>query len=110
MRKTFAREPLPKHLETESGSLRGNLQQAKKSVRQVTASADELYQAVHRVEETLKKVETTTRALRRLRSENPSTTAFTHSVFQVSTSFVSQTTSTVAFVFVSWIFPSLERG
>jgi ABC-type transporter Mla subunit MlaD len=67
MMKTFAREPLPKRLETESGSLSGNLRQAKKSVQQVAVSADKLHQAVHQLEETLKKVETTAKPLRRSR-------------------------------------------
>jgi hypothetical protein len=69
MRKSFAREPLSKRLQTKSASFRRNLRQAKRSVQQVAALADKLDQAVHQVEETLKKVEITAKPLRRSRSE-----------------------------------------
>jgi ABC-type transporter Mla subunit MlaD len=69
MRKSFAREPLSKRLQTKSASFRRNLRQAKRSVQQVAALADKLHQAVHQVEETLKKVEITAKPLRRSRSE-----------------------------------------
>jgi len=69
MRETFASEPLSKRLPTESASFRRNLRQAKKSVLQVAASTDKLHQALHQVEETLKKVGITAKPLRRSRSE-----------------------------------------
>ena len=69
MSKTFAGQRIPKHWETDSGTFRSNLRQGRKSVRQVAASADELHQAVRRLEETLKKVENKAKPRRRSRSE-----------------------------------------